>query len=129
MNIEELTTLCIEWQKRLGLSHWRIGLRICSADELDCNDVQATIKISLETECALISLLDCADYPDTPFKQDMEVSLVHELLHIPLEYISKPEKGTLQAIHLEAFIERTARLLVHLSKGEKENGTFNNTRI
>jgi len=49
MNIEELTTLCIEWQKRLGLSHWRIGLRICSADELDCDDVQATIKISLET--------------------------------------------------------------------------------
>ena len=44
--------------------------------------------------------LDSADYPDTPFEQDMEVSLVHELLHIPLLYITDPEEGTLQDKHL-----------------------------
>ncbi len=42
----------------------------------------------------------------------MEVSLVHELLHIPLKYISEPETGSLEYIHMEAFIERLARLLV-----------------
>ena len=41
------------------------------------------------------------------------------LLHIPLMYISNPEEGTLQDIHLEAFIERMAGLLVQLSRGEK----------
>ena len=95
MNIDELTALCIEWQEKLGLSHWRIGLRICHAEELELKNVQASSKISLETECALISILDSSDYPDTTFQQDMEVSLVHELLHIPLMYISNTERGKL----------------------------------
>ena len=101
------------------MSHWHIALRICYADELELKDVLAESKISLDTECATIRILDSADYPETPFKLDMEVSLVHELLHIPLMYISNPEEGTLENTHLEAFIERTARLLVELSKGEK----------
>ena len=48
--------------------------------------------------------------------QDMEVSLVHELLHIPLRYITEPQQDSIEDILLEAFIERTARLLVQLSR-------------
>ena len=65
---------------------------------------------------ALISILDPRDYPDSPFEQDMEVSLVHELLHIPLRYITEPELNSLEDIHLEAFIESMAKLLVKLSR-------------
>ena len=104
-------------------------MRICHAEELELKNVQASNKISLETECALISILDSADYPDTPFQQDMEVSLVHELLHIHLMYISAPQEGTLQNIHLEAFIERMARLLVHLSKGKINHEIINNAQL
>ena len=118
MYVEELITLCNKWQERLGLLHWDIGLRICRAEEMPLKNKRATIEISLETECALISMLDSADYPDTPFKLDMEVSLVHELLHIPMKYIADPKARSLEDIHLEAFIERIARLLVQLSKGE-----------
>ena len=119
MDINELTALCREWQKRLGLSHWRIALRICRSDEMGLKDVSGENEFSLANECAIIRILDSADYPETPFELNMEVSLVHELLHIPLMYISNPEEGTLESIHLEAFIKRMARLLVELSKGEK----------
>lgn len=115
LKIDQLTKLCRQWQEKLGLAHWKIGLRICRAEELKMQNVQATNEISLTTECALISILDSKDYPDTPFEQDMEVSLVHELLHIPMKYISEPETGSLEYIHTEAFIERLARLLVALS--------------
>ena len=114
----DLTKLCLEWQERLGLSHWRMGLRLCGLEEIPLKNSQATNDISLTTECALISILDSADYPDSPFQQDIEVSLVHELLHIPLMYITNPEQGSLEYIHLEAFIERLAHLLV---KQRREN--------
>ena len=116
LNLEELTQLCVEWQERLGLSNWEIGIQICSSETLELPEVQGTNIVSLETERALITILAPEDYPPTPFEQDMEVSLVHELLHIPLKYIARPERGTLEHIHLEAFIERTARLLVLLSR-------------
>ena len=84
-------------------------------------EVQGTNRISLKTEQALISIVDPQDYPETPFEQDMEVSLVHELLHIPMEYFATPAQDTLEHTHLEAFIERTARLLVSLArKGDPE---------
>lgn len=119
LSIEQLTKLCCKWQRKLGLSHWTIGLRICHSNEIQAESTQATNKISLTNECALISILDSEDYPDTPFQQDMEVSLVHELLHIPFMYIADPDEGTLEHIHMEAFIERLARLLVKQTRNKK----------
>ena len=119
LSIEQLTKLCCKWQRKLGLSHWIIGLRICHSDEMQAENVQASNKISLTNEYALISILDNEDYPDTPFEQDMEVSLVHELLHIPFKYIADPDNGTLEYIHMEALIERLARLLVKQSRNKK----------
>ena len=119
LDIEELTALCIEWQERLGLSHWRIAVQICRAREMPVPDVQATSDISLQMEYALISILDPVDYPSSPFEQDMEVTLVHELLHIPLLYITDPDRASLEHTYLEAFIERTARLLVALARDKE----------
>lgn len=119
LSIEELTKLCEEWQNKLGLSHWRIGLRFCTVDEMPLQDTQATNEISLITECALISFLKNEDLPESPFEYDIEVSLVHELLHIPFNYICEPETNSLEYIHMEAFIERVARLLVSLSRLKK----------
>jgi len=122
LTIEALTELCNFWQEKLGRSQWQIGLRICRAEDMSMRNVQATSEISLVTECALISILDSRDYPNTPFEQDMEVSLVHELLHIPLKYIAEPQDGTLENVHLEAFIERMARLLTKFAN-EKHSGS------
>jgi hypothetical protein len=119
--LEELQKLGSYWQEKLGLSHWQIAVRIARARDLPeetdgCNDYQ------LETESAAISILDPVDYPEGPFEQDMEITLVHELLHIPMGYIANPEKESLEHIHLESTISRLARLLVMLKRGASDNG-------
>lgn len=115
---DELSELCVKWQNLLRLSHWAIGIRICRRNEMPLQEAQATNHISLTTEQALISILDSKDYPESIFSQDMEVSLVHELLHIPLKYFTDPEQSSLEYIHMEAFIEGMARLLVSMSRKE-----------
>ena len=77
---------------------------------------QATSQISLQTEQALISILCHDDFPQGIFKQDFEVSLVHELLHIPLMYFVHPDDNSIEHVLMEAFIEATAKLLVNLSR-------------
>lgn len=77
---------------------------------------QATSQISLQTEQALISILCHDDFPESIFKQDFEVSLVHELLHIPLMYFVHPDDNSIEHVLMEAFIEATAKLLVNLSR-------------
>lgn len=72
LDIEEVSALCVEWQERLDLSHWRIAVRICRGREMPLPDVQASSDISLQMEYALISMLDPVDYPLSPFEQDME---------------------------------------------------------
>ena len=99
------------------MAHWNIALQICRERDMPIPNSQGTNQISLANEQALISILDSSDFPNSPFTQDMEVSLVHELLHIPLRYITEPDTGSIEEILLEAFIERTARLLVLLSRG------------
>ena len=116
VTLTELVTLCHQWQEKLGLSHWQIAVSLCSANEMKLQDVQATSEISPMTECALISILRPEDYPESPFEQDIEVSLVHELLHIHMKYIAEPDENSLENVHLEAFIERIARLLVKLQR-------------
>ena len=117
----ELANLCSEWQDKLRLSHWDIAVRIARTHEMHSANCQGSSQISLPMERALISILDADDYPPSPFKQNMEVSLVHELLHIPILYFSNPEENSLECIHQEAFIENMARLLVKLSKSTPEN--------
>lgn len=115
---EELALLCSKWQEKLRLSHWDIAVRVCKAKDMPLKGVQAANEISLTNEQALISVLDSDDYPASVFAQDMEVSLVHELLHIPLKYVADPDRETLEYVHMEAFIEGLARLLVSLSRRE-----------
>jgi hypothetical protein len=88
--LEELQGLCLYWQERLGLSHWQIGLRIVRERDMPRQECDGNNEFDISNEHALISLLDPCDYPDTPFKPDMEATLVHELLHIPMQYIGKP---------------------------------------
>ena len=74
LDIEEISALCLEWQEKLGLSHWHIAVRICRAREMPLPDVQATSDISLQMEYALISMLDPVDYPLSPFEEDMDAT-------------------------------------------------------
>jgi hypothetical protein len=120
LTLENLQELCSYWQERLGLSHWQIGIRITRERNMPRQGCLGNNELDIVNECALISILDPSDYPDTPFRRDMETTLVHELLHIPMEYIVRPENGTLENVHLEATISRLAYLLVMLRRGDNQ---------
>ena len=87
---KELEALCAEWQKVLRLSDWRVRVRYATHDkELDC---QGWFDAEPRKRQAIIKL--------QPFKfnsvcrDPLEMTLVHELVHIhllPLAPDNRPE--------------------------------------
>lgn len=81
---EQLIERLKYWQKKLNLSDWRIKINICRARDMR-EDCAGSINWTLSNKMASISILDPIDYPtDVMEVQDMENTLVHELLHIHL---------------------------------------------
>ncbi len=118
LTLEELKDLCREWQKKLHLENWNIMVDIKRRDEFDLDDCQGEIHYHLSSAEACISIEDHCDWPmDTPFKQDMEKTLVHELLHIPMA-IFEPDEDDEPIKHdlWEQFIETMARNLVSIKR-------------
>ena len=116
-----LAALCRKWQDYLRLAHWDIAVNFASSHDMPVSNSQAANQISLASEKALISILRPSDFPESIFKQDFEVSIVHELLHIPLMYFAHPRNPSIEYFLMEAFIEGTAKLLVHLSREAKND--------
>jgi hypothetical protein len=114
MTESELQELCSEWQKRLGLAHWRMSVEFGDPIELGTYIANESHQPSFET--ALIKILKPSAYSGL-FPQDMEQSLVHELLHI-LVFPLKPEGGYhgTQDFLFEQTIDRLARVLVTLKR-------------
>lgn len=83
-NNEELVDACAKWQKALRLQDWKLAVRIARGNGLDLPpDTQGRCEWTLGRKEALIRILDPVDFPlDCSWPQDMEVTLVHELLHL-----------------------------------------------
>jgi len=79
---EELTVLCWQWQETLRLQEWIIALSVCRARDMgDSRQGECAWIISKKEAC--ISILDAIDFPPGHIHaQDMEKTLVHELLHL-----------------------------------------------
>ena len=117
---DELIKLCREWQECLRLEFWSIALRIARAREFDLENSQGECHWTLSTAVATIKILDPADYPITPFKQDMEKTLVHELLHLHFCSFDTTEPKSLAESMMERTIDHLARALVTLKREAKE---------
>lgn len=115
MTQDELVTLCAEWQKRLRLQDWIVKPRI--ARKFDFVDrAQGQCNWTIETKIATILILDPIDYPrDTLFEQDLEQTLVHELLHLHLAGVLE-EDNRANEITIEQAIDCTAMALVQLRR-------------
>lgn len=113
---DELHHLCRFWLKQLGLDNWHVALRITRANEFKTPGNQAEIEWVLPHAYATASILDHIDYPDGPFGQDHEVSLVHELLHLHTAPFDETKEGSLEEKAMERMIEMTARALVDLRR-------------
>ncbi len=107
---QKLRDLCRWWQGVLGLSDWYIIVKIKRFYDMP-HDTQGACNWTFSRREALIKILDPNDYdPNCIVPQDMELTLVHELLHIrhaPYE----PGENANGWLHDQA-LEDTARALV-----------------
>ena len=80
------------WQHVLGLDHWNIVAKI--KRRIDMGDEnQGECNWEFIGRSAIVSLLSPLDWINSDFEQDMEKTLVHELLHCKFDEIGVPEWG------------------------------------
>ena len=122
-NQEELEKLCREWQAILGLSDWHVELEI-SRKENFCKGkfqgkwLNGLCEPNLQTKVAFINIIDPADYPDNAIlPQDMEVTLVHELIHLhTCNYHHRFEDDSLEWDYLEQTVDLLAKALIKVKR-------------
>ena len=85
-NEEQLQEKLKQWQERLRLQDWIVKVKIVRQREMQA-DRQGEVEFNVHNKVAMIKIIDPIDYDDWD-KQDMEDTLVHELLHLHLSGIS-----------------------------------------
>ncbi|GIO36211.1 hypothetical protein J41TS12_10720 [Paenibacillus antibioticophila] len=121
---EELRIRCTEWQKILRLQDWIVVLEIKRGRDMPINNVCGSCSWELTQKMAAISILDPIDYPpDSIAPNDMELTLVHELLH--LHFCSIEPDGA--SVAGEQAIESISWGLIALARrgGETKNENAN----
>ena len=106
-----MENLCEEWKKILGLAHWQIEVQIVHADEI--NNARGQNDYSFVDEQSLIRIKRAEDYHGY-FLQDMEQTLVHELLHLVLDVPSLGDDTV--NVYYEQALNRIAYALVKLKR-------------
>jgi hypothetical protein len=79
------------WQKRLNLQDWNISVSVVRSSDLKPKTL-GNIHWDTEKKTATIHVLDPADY-QMPFREmldDMEFTVVHELIHLELAPVLNP---------------------------------------
>lgn len=128
---KSLTNLAKFWSKVLGLADWRIKVEII--DRKDCKKekdhamVNGIVFPELHERTATVCVINPEDYEpgDSGFAYDPEKILLHEILHIPLEYFSGRDFDCEdyydpKNIMREQFINQMASVLVGLTQDKKE---------
>ena len=117
---EELERLCEYWKRRIGLADWEFAIRIKRAEDM-ISESQGDCHWKLAIRQAVIQIIDPVDYSKHNMgEQDMERSLVHEMLHPLFGPVDKEENSRLEDIMLEQAIESIAKALVKFRRGQQE---------
>lgn len=106
---EQLQVLCSEWQRVLRLQDWLVVVRIVRKRDMKFDNSAGEAGWTPDRRDAIIRILDPLDYePTRIYEQDMELSLVHELLHLHFALISYKDdtiEDTLQEQALHAIAD------------------------
>lgn len=113
---DELKKLCSFWQNQLKLNNWRIIVGIKNLTEFNNKQSLSEIEFVSALNKAVIKILDPSDYPQSPFEQDMEISLVHELLHLHFALFEPKSDDLLEFLIMESTIEQLANILVEMKR-------------
>ncbi len=109
------------WQKRLELQDWNVSVVMARATELKPKTL-GNIHWDLEKKSAIIRVLDPADYR-LPFKdmlQDMEFTVVHELIHLGLApVLSDLQRSDANRREEEHTVNHMTEAFLKLDRGTK----------
>ena len=99
MTQKKLEQLCRKWQRILRLQDWEIEARWATRNELDKGS-NAEASLCINQKVATVGIIKPEDHQTWNGKeQDIEKSVVHELLHLPLQsienYARKGEESAL----------------------------------
>ena len=102
------------WQERLDLKDWKIQAALVRPTKLEPKTL-GNIHWDLNTKHATISVLSAYDYtlPTQPMLDDMEFTVVHELIHLHLANLPKTDASRPLEEHA---VNEIARALLQLAK-------------
>ena len=113
-NEDELRAKCAEWQKILRLQDWIVVPKILRARDMDLEGCAGECSWQLQKRMAAIHVIDPVDHPpDLLEEYDMELTLVHELLHLHFAPLHDSDGDNLEE---EQAIEAISRGLIALKR-------------
>jgi len=108
------------WQQRLNLQDWKISVVVSRATELKPKTL-GNIHWDSEKKTAMIRVLDPADYkmPLASMLDDMEFTIVHELIHLELSPVLSPLQRNEENRREEEYaVNHMAQALLDLHHGK-----------
>lgn len=121
---DELRACCCEWQRRLRLQDWDITIkRVRSSAYRDGTAKAGDVEVSQEKRMAVIRVTEPDDYdnqqnPDFGIDQDMERTLVHELVHLHFAPLWHVIKGDIEDRFEEHAVNAISAALVAMKREE-----------
>lgn len=117
--LEQIEEVAKEWQERLYLQEWKIDYRYERRSESFLNVSESRYTPTVKK--ASLVFVDPVDYElasdyQSADERDMEVEIVHELLHLKL-YRLRPEDNSREMDDFEQAVETMARILVQMKRG------------
>lgn len=107
------------WQRRLNLQAWQISVVVLRAGELKPKTL-GNIHWDREKQTATIRVLDPADYhlPLTAMLQDIEFTVVHELIHLEMvPILADLQRTDANRLEEEHAVNQMAEALLKLDHG------------
>jgi len=103
------------WQSRLALDDWKIDAHIVRQTDLN-PDTLGNLKWNSLHHTATIKVLDPRDYdmPAEQIPQDIERTVVHELVHLELSVLPRDSSPKVE----ERVVNRMTEALLNLDRGE-----------
>ena len=106
------------WQQRLNLEDWKISVEVARASDLKPRTL-GNIHWDTDKKTAVIHVLDPADY-HLPFQdvlQDIEFTVVHELIHLQLAPVLAPlQRNDANRREEEHAVNHMTEALLHLDR-------------
>jgi hypothetical protein len=102
------------WQQRLDLKDWNIHVELVRPDALEPKTL-GNVHWDLNTKHATIDVLSAYDYtlPTPEMLNDMEFTVVHELVHLHLASLPRSEASVRTEEHV---VNELARALLNLAR-------------